>query len=51
MMLTNIVAGHHSSGVLTVEEFERINSADELNNLINKLKQDSKIIDVYRTAN
>ena len=30
MMLTNIVAGHHSSGVLTVEEFERINGADEL---------------------
>ena len=29
----------------------RLNSADELNNLINKLKQDSKIIDVYRTAN
>lgn len=29
----------------------RLNSKDELNNLINKLSQDSKIIDVYRTAN
>ena len=29
----------------------RLNSADELNNLINKLRQDSKIIDVFRTAN
>ncbi len=29
----------------------RLNSKDELNNLINKLKQDSKIIDVFRTAN
>lgn len=28
--LTNIVAGHHSSEVLTVEEFERINGAEEL---------------------
>ena len=29
----------------------RLNSKEELNNLINKLKQDSKIIDVFRTAN
>ena len=29
----------------------RLNSKDELNNLINKLRQESKIIDVYRTAN
>ncbi len=29
----------------------RLNSKDELNNLITKLKQDKKITDVYRTAN
>ena len=29
----------------------RLNSKEELTNLITKLKQDSKIIDVYRTAN
>ncbi len=29
----------------------RLNSKDELNNLITKLKQDKKIIDVFRTAN
>ena len=29
----------------------RLNSKDELNNLINKLRQESKIIDVFRTAN
>ncbi len=29
----------------------RLNSKEELNNLINKLKQDSKITDVFRTAN
>jgi GTP pyrophosphokinase len=29
----------------------RLNSTDELNNLINKLRQDSKILDVFRTAN
>jgi GTP pyrophosphokinase len=29
----------------------RLNGKDELNSLINKLKQDSKIIDVFRTAN
>jgi len=29
----------------------RLNGKDELNNLIKKLSQDSKIIDVYRTAN
>ncbi len=35
-----------------VVEFNiRLNSKDELNNLISKLKQDKKIIDVYRTAN
>lgn len=28
--LTNIVAGHHSTEALTVEEFERINGAEEL---------------------
>ena len=34
-----------------VEFHIRLNSKDELNNLINKLRQDSKIIDVFRTAN
>ncbi len=35
-----------------VVEFNiRLNSKDELNNLISKLKQDKKILDVYRTAN
>ena len=29
----------------------RLNSKEELNNLINKLKQNSKITDVFRTAN
>jgi (p)ppGpp synthase/HD superfamily hydrolase len=29
----------------------RLNSKDELNELIKKLSQDSKIIDVFRTAN
>ncbi len=29
----------------------RLNGKEELNNLINKLRQDSKISDVYRTAN
>lgn len=28
--LTNIVAGHHSAGALTVEEFERVNGAVDL---------------------
>ncbi|MBF1761052.1 MAG: hypothetical protein HXP25_00470 [Veillonella sp.] len=28
--LTNIVAGHHSAGALTVEEFERVNGAIDL---------------------
>lgn len=35
----------------TIEFSIRLNSKDELNNLITKLKQDSKIIDVFRTAN
>jgi len=36
----------------TVVEFSvRLNSREELDNLINKLQQDKKIIDVYRTAN
>ncbi len=35
----------------TIEFGIRLNSKDELNNLIAKLKQDSKIIDVFRTAN
>lgn len=36
----------------TVIEFNiRLNSKDELNNLITKLSQESKILDVYRTAN
>jgi len=35
----------------TVDFNIRLNGKDELNNLINKLKQDSKIIDVFRTAN
>jgi GTP pyrophosphokinase len=34
----------------TVDFNIRLNGKDELNNLINKLKQDSKIIDVFRTA-
>ena len=34
-----------------VEFHIRLNSTDELNNLINKLRQDSKILDVFRTAN
>ena len=29
----------------------RLNSKEELNSLISKLRQDSRIIDVYRTAN
>ena len=29
----------------------RLTNSDELNNLINKLRQDSKILDVFRTAN
>lgn len=39
------------SNQATVDFHIRLNSKDELNNLINKLKQDSKIIDVFRTAN
>ena len=36
----------------TIVEFNiRLNSKDELNNLISKLKQESKITDVFRTAN
>ena len=35
----------------TIEFGIRLNNKDELNNLITKLKQDSKIIDVFRTAN
>ncbi|MBQ8426365.1 MAG: bifunctional (p)ppGpp synthetase/guanosine-3',5'-bis(diphosphate) 3'-pyrophosphohydrolase [Clostridia bacterium] len=36
----------------TVVEFNiRLNSKEELNNLISKLKQESKITDVFRTAN
>ena len=36
----------------TIVEFNiRLNSKEELNNLINKLKQESKITDVFRTAN
>ena len=36
----------------TIVEFNiRLNSIDELNNLISKLKQESKITDVFRTAN
>ncbi len=36
----------------TIVEFNiRLNSKDELNNLIGKLKQESKITDVFRTAN
>lgn len=37
---------------LTVVEFNiRLNSKEDLNNLINKLKQEPKITDVFRTAN
>ncbi len=35
----------------TIEFSIRLNNKEELNNLITKLKQDSKIIDVFRTAN
>ena len=35
----------------TVEFNIRLNSKNDLDNLIVKLKQDSKIIDVFRTAN
>ncbi len=36
----------------SIVEFNiRLNSKDELNNLINKLKQEPKITDVFRTAN
>ncbi|MBE5749810.1 MAG: bifunctional (p)ppGpp synthetase/guanosine-3',5'-bis(diphosphate) 3'-pyrophosphohydrolase [Clostridiales bacterium] len=35
----------------TVDFNIRLNSKDELNSLLTKLKQDSKIIDVFRTAN
>ena len=36
----------------TIVEFNiRLNSIEELNNLISKLKQESKITDVFRTAN
>ena len=43
---TDVKANH------AVIDFQiRLNSAADLNNLINKLRQDSKIIDVFRTAN
>ena len=36
----------------TVVEFNiRLNNKEELNNLISRLKQESKITDVFRTAN
>ena len=36
----------------TFVEFNiRLNNIEDLNNLINKLKQESKIIDVFRTTN
>ena len=41
----------HKTGHATVDFNIRLNGKDELNNLINKLSQDSKIIDVFRTAN
>ncbi len=39
------------SNQATVDFHIRLNSKEELNNLINKLRQDPKIIDVFRTAN
>ena len=39
------------SNQATVDFHIRLNSKDELNNLINKLRQDPKITDVFRTAN
>ena len=39
------------SNQATVDFHIRLNSKDELNNLINKLRQDPKILDVFRTAN
>ena len=41
----------HKTNLATVDFHIRLNSTDELNSLINKLKQESKISDVYRTAN
>ena len=38
------------SNQATVDFHIRLNSKDELNNLINKLRQDPKITDVFRTA-
>ncbi|MBQ7235860.1 MAG: bifunctional (p)ppGpp synthetase/guanosine-3',5'-bis(diphosphate) 3'-pyrophosphohydrolase [Clostridia bacterium] len=39
------------SNQATVDFHIRLNSKEELNNLINKLRQDPKITDVFRTAN
>ena len=41
----------HKTNLAMVDFHIRLNSTDELNTLINKLKQESKISDVYRTAN
>ncbi len=41
----------HKTKQAVVDFNIRLNGKDELNNLITKLKQDSKIIDVYRTTN
>ena len=41
----------HKTKQAVVDFNIRLNGKDELNNLISKLKQDPKIIDVYRTAN
>ncbi len=41
----------HKTGHATVDFNIRLTGKEELNNLINKLRQDSKIIDVFRTTN